>query len=182
MTMRAAWWVLRLLWRAGARAVQLLTPLPAWRRSELEATAAAAPVVVPRGPTTTCEDCGFVRITAFCSELCPRCGRRSAAAAAVEALSVAAPAWSMGGQLDTDERPPRANLLDWLEGKPDDVVDSIRQLAKSYEGTFCGECGAGPDNPTSRCPACLRRLEGLVARSTNDELGRLRDLVKRGAI
>jgi hypothetical protein len=165
MTMRAVWWLLKLGWRVATRARWALGFLPSPRIMP-------APDPRPRAAA----------LIGALEEEAP--GRVLHGALKAALIGDANARWSMGGQLDVDERPPRANLADWLvrSSQPPDVVAEIVAVAKIYEETFCGACGAGPDNPTARCPACMTTFEALVARSTNDELGKLRELVKRGVL
>lgn len=182
MTMRAAWWLLKLVWRVATHARVALGLLPS-PRIVLVPDRPAVAAVVPRVATGAV--CDRPPVGWSCSRGPSHdgpCAPRPTEWPASTLEAGEAPGWSLGGQLDADERPPRANLADWLEGQPTDVVESIREIARAYEKTFCGACGAGPDDPTKRCATCLVRLERMVARSTNDELGRLRELVQRGAI
>lgn len=85
----------------------------------------------------------------------------------------------LGGRLDGT---PRANLADFLEGQPADVVADLRELATAWQATFCGDCGASPESPTPRCSACRARLDELLRARSNDELRRLEQLVRTGVI
>ena len=91
--------------------------------------------------------------------------------------------WMVGGSLDPDEPAPRANLADFLDvASPEDRAWLLERAA-IYARTFCGRCGAGPNNPARRCRACLELLARVMREQHGDEAGKLEkisELARKG--
>lgn len=84
----------------------------------------------------------------------------------------------MGASLDVEEGRPRANLADWLDGQPAEVVADMRELATAYARTFCGQCKASPERPSVRCGRCLELLVAVIDGRNGEEARKLSDVAR----